>query len=171
MSFDLKNPGMFDPMIDDFALLPDDSAVYLVVARNSECLETLLSGAVLPMFSKHPVLYVGGSKVQGLRARIRNHFLSTARRSTLRKSLGSLNNWREYRVYDNGGKYSFDVQHEHELSIWMKENIMVYYWLVDENIDEIERDLINDMSPPLNLKNNHTQVDMNFRQRLIDLRN
>ena len=172
MELDLSNPELFDPLNNEIAHLPAAKGLYMIVARNTNCLQTMFLDAEIPVFNGYPVLYIGVSERQGLRDRdYKNHFKGTARQSTLRKSLGSIYEWRDMRVYYHNGKYKFNDSCEEKLSSWMKKNLMILYWLVDENIGELENTLINDMSPPLNIAKNKSPINKEFREKLKNLRN
>lgn len=116
----------------------------------------------------YPIIYIGISQTQGLRRRIyNNHFNGTARNSTLRKSLGSLNGWRKYRIYDNGGKYKFDEMHEQELTGCMYDNLIIFYWIdLSADIGDLETELINELNPPLNIVKNKSSINKRFRKKL-----
>jgi hypothetical protein len=53
----------------------------------------------------------------------------------------------------------------------MKENLILYYYLTTELIDETERYLIKQISPPLNIKGNQSIKNDEFRKALLHLRN
>lgn len=171
VAFDLNNPRLFAPLSDEISQLPSEKGIYMIIAKNAASIQHLFINAEVPMFKGYPVLYIGISESQGLRARdYKNHFTGTARQSTLRKSLGALHEWRDMRVYFRDRKYKFNAICEEKLSSWMKDNLMIFYWLVDENIGEIENKLINEFSPPLNLAKNRSPINRTFRAELKKLR-
>jgi len=171
VDFDRNNPSLFDPLNDEVSQLPSAKGIYMIIARNADCIKPLFINAEVLMFNGYHALYIGISESQGLRDRdYKNHFKGTARQSTLRKSLGALHEWRDMRVYFRDGKYKFNDTCEEKLSSWMRRNLMILYWLVDENIGEIENVLINEMSPPLNLAKNKSPINRDFREKLKSLR-
>ncbi|NOV03218.1 hypothetical protein GC097_24770 [Paenibacillus sp. LMG 31457] len=110
-----------------------------------------------------PIIYIGISNKK-LRARdFRNHFNGNTRGSTLRKSLGSLMLFTKMREEKDDNKYKFIKSDEDNLSSWMKENLYLYYCTL-ENPDEIEKKLIDQYNPPLNLKDNNNKVNQEYRQ-------
>ena len=168
--------NVFYPMIDDAASLPNEAGLYMIAARDNDAIQKLLKGAVIPKFEEYDILYVGISSKQGLRRRdFKNHFQGTARNSTLRKSLGALFPWENCREYYNDGRYRFNRKRENELSVWMKNNLVLISWtnsqeLHDQGLEELEKDLINKLDPPLNIKNNSGLLNATFRQELRILR-
>lgn len=143
----------------------------MICAKDTVALE-LFPDVKFSFLDEKPVLYIGISGKQGLRKRdYRNHFEGTARSSTLRKSIGSLFMWETERVYYNDGKYRFSNEREDALSQWMKEHLIIAYWITTrDNIDSIETQLINEMSPPLNISKNYSVINSIFRKRLKELR-
>lgn len=163
----------FDPLLDDPIDLPDQAGVYMIVAKSKRNLETIMINAAFPEIDGLPIIYVGISEKQGIKKRdYKNHFSGTARKSTVRKSLGSLFKWQANRIYDNGGKYRFKPECEEVLSKWMQENLVIYYWLnLNTDLSNLETDLINELDPPLNIKKNKSHLNRDFRDRLRELRN
>ena len=171
MNIDFNNFKLYDPLLEEPNTIPNASGLYLIVGRNQECLLKLFSNAEIPLLNGYPIVYIGISKKQGLRNRdYKNHFKGTARNSTLRKSLGALNQWQESRVYYKEGKYKFTAVCENLLTCWMKINLMMYYEVLDVDIENIEEMLINELSPPLNIAKNHSKKNMEFRAYLKCLR-
>lgn len=160
----------FKPLIDDPKTLPQKSGLYIICANSLDTLPDELKEATFSYVDDHPIIYVGISKKQGLEKRdYKNHFKGSARNSTLRKSLGSLFNYE--RCYDKNNKYRFIKEHEIELTEWMHENLFFYYWLIDDNVEKIETNLMNQFGTPLNLKNNKSLTNKEFRCELSKLRN
>lgn len=163
----------FDPLKDNPNDLPDQIGIYMICAKNKDSLEKMMIGAVFPEMDGLPIIYIGISEKQGLKKRdYRNHFKGTARKSTFRKSLGSLFQWQEDRIYDNTGKYKFNPICEQELTKWMHDNLLIYYWLItDTDIFDLETKLINELDPPMNIAKNKSPVNKEFRKHLCELRN
>ena len=160
----------FNPTVDDKSLLPKAQGVYAICAYNVENIKSIMNDVTLQFIGDSPVIYIGISESQGLAKRdYKNHFHGTARNSTLRKSIGSLFDFN--RIFYKDGKYKFTLEDEEKLTKWMHENLFFYYWLVDRDIKETETELINLISPPLNLSKNKSPVNKEFRSRLSELRN
>lgn len=161
----------FDPMNDKSSDLPDQTGLYIIGAREKGCLEKIMGDVVFPEIDGLPIIYIGISETQGLKKRdFRNHFDGTARKSTLRKSLGSLFDWHADRLYDKNGKYKFKPDCEQKLSKWMKENLIMHYWLFEAGLSDLETKLLNELSPPLNIAKNKSPVNKEFRKHLSELR-
>lgn len=94
---------------------------------------------------------------QRLYHRIRTHLKGNAKGSTLRLSLGCLLAEKlglKLRRVGNGSRMTF-AGGEHQLSEWLEDNAFVV-WQECENPWEIESELFDELSLPLNLKgNNH----------------
>jgi hypothetical protein len=63
----------------------------------------------------------------------------------------------------------FRTEDEQRLTEWMKNNLVMFY-LDQPNFGQIEGGLINHFNPPLNLRNNHNSVNLEFRKKLSQLR-
>lgn len=167
----------FDPEIDNSNQIPDKRGVYIIGAKNISDLPKSMVGLTYSLLESSPIIYVGisgrkTSKVFGLRDRdYKTHFNGTARRSTLRKSLGVLWNYEkvQYANEINTTKYRFTHDDEDKLSEWMKNSLILYY-MTSDNPEEIEVQLIDYYAPPLNLKDNKRVENHEFRKTLSKLR-
>lgn len=159
---------IFDPA-NGIMTLPDSLGIYIISCNNREALPGIMRHlSYVPILGEYPVMYIGKSGKAGISKRYQDHFRGTARNSTLRKSLGVLF---EYgRHYYTDGRYRFDD--EQRLSGWMKKNLVFIYCIVDDpDVDALETDQIEQYHPPLNLKNNTSEINRDFRNILIRLRN
>jgi hypothetical protein len=93
----------------------------------------------------------GRSSTSTLRDRLRYHYAGNAEGSTLRRTLGCLLGL-ELRRVGSGKTMTFSEQ-EAELNDWMQENAFVC-WLTEETPWQVETDLIERLSLPLNLDQN-----------------
>lgn len=162
--------------IDRPTKLPDSAGAYLICAKNTDVLPVRMKKVEYSYVNGLPVIYVGiagrpTSKVKSIRKRdYRNHFNGKARSSTLRKSLGVLFGFeKEYESKKNKLKYKFIDEHEEMLSKWMKDNLIMHFVTID-NPMEFEIYLIDTYEPPLNLKDNKSEKNRNFRKELSQLR-
>lgn len=154
---------MFDPSVSDPNELPTVEGIYFVVSRSVASLPIEMRDLEYRAIYNKPVLYIGiASNLK--RRDFKNHFNGTARNSTLRKSIGSMFNLRreQYPNEVGTGKYKFISKDEEMLSLWMKDNLVLYY-LVAEDSKEKEIDLINEYHPPLNIDKNKSEINKNFR--------
>lgn len=167
----------FDPQIDNPNQIPDKRGVYIICAKNISDLPKNMVGLTYSLLESSSVIYVGisgrkTSKAFGLRDRdYKTHFNGTARRSTLRKSLGVLWNYEkvQYANEINTTKYRFTHDDEDKLSEWMKKSLILYY-MTSDNSEELEVQLINYYAPPLNIKDNKRVENYEFRKTLSKLR-
>ena len=121
------------------------------------------------------LLYVGKSnlgKTANLRERIRQHYKSKARSSTLRKSLGVLLYGKDptpFRIVSEieFDKYSLTPEYEKGLSAWMEKNVFIV-WVEHESPSDVENDIIQFCCFPLNIKDNG---GCTFSCELQDMRN
>jgi hypothetical protein len=67
------------------------------------------------------------------------------------------------------GKTKFGNDDEAILSHWMKDNLIMFF-LANKDHANLERILITQFNPPLNLGGNNNQVNLEFRQLLSSLR-
>lgn len=166
----------FIPTIDMSTKLPDAAGAYLICAKNTDVLTARMKELEYSYVNGLPVIYVGiagrpTSRTKSIRKRdYRNHFNGKARSSTLRKSLGVLFGFeKEYESETNNLKYKFIDEHEEKLSEWMKDNLIMHFVTID-NPMEFEIYLINTYEPPLNLKDNKSEKNRDFREELSQLR-
>jgi hypothetical protein len=150
----------FNPQCDNPDDLPNQTGIYMICVKNKAILEEIMLGAAYHEVFHLPIIYIGISETQGLKSRdYRNHFHGTARNSTLRKSLGSLFGWKADRIYDNSGRYRFNLTREQELTRWMRDNLIMLYWLnLNTDIGDLETKLINELDPPLNISKNKSTL-------------
>ncbi|MCY9580709.1 GIY-YIG nuclease family protein [Paenibacillus alvei] len=161
--------NIFDPCSHVPKQLPNNKGLYMITANNLNILPKMMRELKYNYMLGRPIIYVGISN-KSLRARdYRNHFKGSARGSTLRKSLGSLMHLTKLREKQCPSKYKFVRSDEDKLSQWMKNNLFLHY-LVFEAPDEVEKTLINEINPPLNLKNNNNKINIEFRRALKELR-
>jgi hypothetical protein len=162
--------NVFNPRTDDESSLPNKNGLYLICIGDINNLPDSMKNLEFCSIETFKVLYVGISRAQGIRKRdYKNHFRGLARNSTLRKSLGTLFYYEKYYYAD--GKYRFNQEHEKILSQWMKDNLVLFYYLSEDRLEEVECILIETLSPPLNIRENHSIINMDFRQKLTVLRN
>ena len=115
---------------------------------------------------KDHLLYIGMSKNLG--KRLRKHFCGDSSRDTFRKSIGAilrhgLNLWLLLKTGDDLGRWRFDKESESDLSQWLQSHCQLNFIGRDENeLEEFEKELIEDYIPLLNL-------DYNPHQSLKDI--
>jgi hypothetical protein len=120
-------------------------------------------------------IYVGFSKNLAERAH-ENHFATGSTGfSTVRRSLGALLK-KEMRLRamprNRGGSetsfrnYRFNPTGEERLTKWMRTNLEIGFCSVQDNPREVERALLSELNPALNLKG----VQHPLRQRIMELR-
>ncbi len=130
----MKNPNsqkptyiMFDPMKDSIEDIKrvTDSGIYLICFRDLMKLPIPLQKIEYSSFENDNVLYIGKSSRGFYKRDYKNHYCGSARNSTVRKSLGTLNGLR--RKYYSNQKYRFIESDEEKLTLWMKENLLIFY--------------------------------------------
>lgn len=164
MNFEIGKMNVFKPRVDNHNDLPNEKGVYIISISSERELPERMRNLKYSRIGSRLILYVGLSR-KGIKSRdYRNHFNGSARVSTLRKSLGSLMGYEPIEI-DKRGKYKFKENDEEELSEWMKENLFIHY-VTCEEIEEIEKYLISELNPPLNLRDNHNIENIMFRRDL-----
>ncbi|MBA0882347.1 GIY-YIG nuclease family protein [Flavobacterium undicola] len=162
----------FDPKLDSEVKIDDNPGNYILCLRKNAKLPTIPISPTLTKFEGLNVIYTGiaGSS---LRTRdFKQHFKgNNAGRSTLRKSLGVLFGYKliPRDKEPNTGKTKFNMKDEQELSEWMLTNLIMFF-LPTANFNNIEIKLINLFNPPLNIKDNHNNINADFRRLLSSLR-
>ncbi|WP_336775701.1 GIY-YIG nuclease family protein [Paenibacillus sp. MMO-58] len=161
--------NIFDPRNDDPKQLPNVKGLYMITAGSEDHLPECMRGLKYSRLLDRLIIYIGISN-KSLRARdYRQHFNGNARGSTLRKSLGSLMQLTKLRADQFPSKYKFEKEDEAKLSRWMRDNLFLHY-CASESPDDIEKVLIRDFNPPLNLKDNNSEANLDFRRLLKELR-
>lgn len=165
----IEDMNIFKPNYDDPKSLPNYKGLYIITASSIDCLPKLIRSAKYHLYKGRPIIYIGISN-RGIRTRdYKNHFIGTARNSTFRKSIGVLMGLnRKYEV-KNSSKYKFEHNDETYLTKWMHDNLWLHYINYEEP-ETLEKELINTLSPPLNIKDNHSEVNLLFRKKLKELR-
>ncbi len=161
----------FDAMKNNIETLPDCPGSLIILLKNKKVCDALFPNVQFHYLQGLPIIYVSITN-HGIYGRYRNHFLGTAIFSTLRKSIGALFHWHDYRVIMAGNRYHFDDLHESELTEWMKKNLLFLYKCVlpDADLDICKQYLTQELNPPLNISMNHNPVNSQFREELTMLR-
>ena len=173
---------LFDPMKDCNSILPDIPGNYLIVLRTASQLPQI---EISPEFhyidynnNHYPIIYTGISTISIRKRDYQQHFIgNNAGKSTLRKSLGSLMKFSKIprdKNKPNNGKTKFNENDEEALSLWMRENLLLFYSVENrkkEQIEYLEQKLINDYNPPLNILGNNNSINKEYRALLKSLRN
>lgn len=165
--------NFYNPSVDLVAMIPDKKGLYLICIKDAEQLPNQFKNVEFTRFQGREVLYVGISGNRGLRKRdYQNHFVGSARTSTLRKSLGVLFNFPKVHTANERGtiKYKFDKESELRLNQWMRDNLMMHFCITDDKVEDIESKLIELFNPPLNISKNKNKVNKEFRLYLSQLR-
>jgi len=163
--------NQYDPLIEDSKNLPCGKGLYIISVRDKYALPEEMHNLVYSFINERPIVYVGVSSVNLRKRDYNNHFNGNARKSTLRKSIGSLRRYDRvwYPREINTCRYRFTDSCEKELTMFMKANLLLNYYITDE-YETIEEILIDCLNPPLNLQNNHNLVNKEFRELLSRLR-
>jgi len=162
----------FDPKYDSEINVADNPGNYILCLRKNSKLPTVSITPTMTKFEGLKVIYTG---IAGSSLRIRDyrqHFKgNNAGRSTLRKSLGVLFGYKLIpRDKDpNTGKTKFNNHDEHALTEWMHSNLIMFFFPTTD-FNNIEIKLINHFNPPLNIKDNHNNINSGFRRLLSNLR-
>jgi hypothetical protein len=151
--------------------IPDRPGNYILCLRRGSKLRSIGIEPTCTTFEGLDVIYTGMSS--DLRRRdYHKHFIgNNAGQSTLRKSLGVLFGYRQI-PRDKArlsNKTKFCSEDEQRLTEWMRNNLVMFY-LDHPNFRQIEGKLINHYNPPLNLRDNHNPVNLEFRKQLSQLR-
>jgi hypothetical protein len=169
---DLFKSNYFDPTLNEDSTISNSAGNYIICLRKNSTLPPVSISPILTKFEGLNVIYTGIAS-GSLRTRdFRYHFKgNNAGRSTLRKSLGVLFGYTLIpRDKDpNTGKTKFSAKDEQELTEWMLANLVMFYHPT-ANFSNIEITLINHFNPPLNIKDNHSVTNSDYRHILSNLR-
>ena len=162
---------LFMPTINSINDIPNSPGNYIVclkkgcgLPKNSEVYQT-------KKFNGYEVIYTGIAG-KSLRNRdYKQHFTGNAGSSTLRKSIGSIMGLKKIPRDSNpaNGKTKFTEHDEDKLSIWMQENLLLYF-KKNPLPKNLEDELIKKFNPPLNLSKNKNRINAEFRKKLSELR-
>ncbi len=162
----------FDPQCDSPVNIPNSPGNYIVCLKAGSSLPGSGHECAMLRFNSLEVIYTGIAG-KSLRSRdYKQHFAgNNAGSSTLRKSLGSLSGFKKIpRDKDpSTGKTKFSVNDEIRLSLWMKENLILFF-ATSSYPEKYEIQLINRYNPPLNLSKNRNGINKVFRDNLSKLR-
>ncbi|MBQ3233014.1 MAG: hypothetical protein IJA96_00225 [Alistipes sp.] len=162
-----------DPKHQDLNSISHQNGIYIFTLSEGCDIPDTQNKPEYELYEGQRVLYIGQTK-SGLNSRInKTHFNGRAGSSTLRKSLGCLLGYKlipRSKKNPNDGKTTFEKCDEIKLSQWMRDNLIVYYAIVLDDIDSAENKLINSYSPPLNLSKVPMDRNQGFRSELSSLR-
>ena len=160
---ELKNKLLAYKKVDKFSIKP---GIY-AIGYNSEQFPLF---SAKDMIKKGTIIYIGKTESSQEKRDEKTHFCNGGTKSsTLRRSLGAI--LREElklipipRSYTEKSEkrftnFCFDEPGEKLLTNWMKVNLSLSFWEFDGSIDEIEtieKDIIQKLVPILNLKNNRS---------------
>ena len=152
---------LFNPLKDNIETVPNLPGNYIITLREDSNLPNIGIDVTFHTFQGMDVIYTGlaGSSLQD--RDVKKHFNGNAGSSTLRKSLGCLFGYElipRDRNFDKNKKTKFNQEDENQLTIWMKHNLLVFYY-PNENYKSLEEKLIQKYNPPLNLDKNHNVVN------------
>lgn len=164
--------NLFIPANHTYIDIPDKPGNYIICLNDGCELPSLGCDLKYSMFQNKKVIYTGIAGTSLRNRDFKQHFIgNNAGRSTLRLSIGILLGYQ--RIYRDKNlerkKYKFCENDEKLLSAWMNKNLVMYY-LIGENFKQIESHLINQLNPPLNIKENKSIINTDFRRKLSHLR-
>lgn len=163
----------FDPTNFSERNIPDYAGNYLICLKKGSRLPTKSYNPVMKEFDGLPIIYTGIASKSMRERDFRQHFTgNNAGRSTFRKSIGVLFGYKQVPRDKNplSKKTKFATTDELKLSQWMKNNLIMYCF-PSLDFNNYEKLLIQHFNPPLNLKDNHNPINLDFRQNLKRLRN
>ncbi|MDE6772062.1 MAG: hypothetical protein K2J49_05620 [Muribaculaceae bacterium] len=177
---DLEDFSLFDPESDGENKIVNAPGNYAVLLRPGshlpECEVRYKPSMVKYKGAEYEVVYVGVSS-NSLRERdYKKHFNgNNAGQSTLRKSIGSLMGLKKTlrsaaEAEKRKPKTKFVNSDEKWLTEWMRKNLILLF-KNNSNYKDIEKEMIKDLNPPLNIKENPNYENMEFRSHLTKLRN
>ena len=163
----------FSPETNTEKEIEDCPGNYILCLNEKAKLPVADHNLVFKKFEGLDVLYTGIAGKSLRKRDYRQHFTgNNAGRSTLRKSIGVLLGYNLIpRDKDPlSRKTKFTEENEKELSKWMKNNLIMYYYPT-KIYNTLESKLIQHFNPPLNLSLNKNNTNKEFLKYLSSLRN
>lgn len=160
-----------DPSTDGDKNIPDLPGNYIMCLRKGSKLPQNTIKPILNNFQGLEVIYLGLASKSLRKRDFRQHFKGNAGGSTLRKSLGSLMGYKKIMrdKDEESTKTKFNSIDEAKLSKWMRENLIMFVCATPD-YDKLEKVLIQNFNPPLNLKSNKNEINSDYRKLLSSLR-
>ena len=108
----------------------------------------------------HNLLYIGIAS-KSLRERLWKQELNHQKPATFFRSIGAMLGFRPVKgslFGKNTRNYKFDTESTEKIRCWMKENLLVNYYVISDNLENVEKQLIYDYKPIVNIENNPNKM-------------
>lgn len=151
----LINEKNFKAIADAELNIPDVPGIYCIRIKNPKVLDTVFSNVLNQR--NHNIIYLGIASIS-LRKRLLGQELRAKGHGTFFRSLGAVLGY----VPEQGsliGKlnqnnYKFSSKNEQKIIEWIDENLIINWVSVSDNLNSIEKELINEHMPLLNIAGN-----------------
>lgn len=160
-------------MVDEISKddIPTTTGFYAIRVRDVNELPKIFAQKLIER--EHNILYIGISECN-LRKRLWNEELHLKKPATFFRSLGAMLGYTpEYGSLrgSESRNYKFSERDITEIINWMKKHLLVNYISWKENLKEIEKQLIRDYKPIINIQNNPYKLDEleELRKKCIDI--
>lgn len=151
--------------------IPTTTGFYAIRVRDINVLPEIFAQKL--MEREHNILYIGISECN-LRERLWNEELHLKKPATFFRSLGAMLGYTPEYGSLRGSKsrnYKFSERDITEITNWMKKHLLVNYISWKENLKEIEKQLIREYKPIINIQNNPYKLGEleELRKKCIDI--
>jgi hypothetical protein len=151
----LMNAKNFKTIFDAEHDIPDTPGIYCIRIKNPKELDTVFSNVLNQR--NHNIIYLGIAS-KSLRKRFLGQELRAKGHGTFFRSLGAVLGFvpEEGSLIGkrNQNNYKFSVKDEQKIIEWIDENLIINWVPVTDNLNFIEKELINEHLPLLNIGGN-----------------
>lgn len=146
--------------------IPNIPGIYAIRIKNSDTLPNEFRNELK---RRHESLLYIGKATTSLRKRLWEEELHTQRPATFFRSIGAILGFLppkgSLRDRQNQSNYRFSPADNAKIIHWIEENLLVNFVVCNNAIEDIERSIINETTPLINIQNNPNPFN-----RLIELR-
>ncbi len=139
--------------------IPDAPGLYAIRIKDINKLPSVFSEELNKR--GHNLLYIGIAS-KSLRERLWKEELNHQKPATFFRSLGAMLGFRPVKGSLSGKKnkrnYKFDEEDTEKIRDWIKEHLLVNYYVVSDNLEDVEKQLIYDFKPIVNIENNPNKM-------------
>ncbi|MCI2230393.1 winged helix-turn-helix domain-containing protein [Polaribacter sp. MSW13] len=151
----LMNEKNFKTITGHSHLIPNAPGLYCIRIKNPKSLQTVFSNVLAER--KHSIIYIGLAS-KSLEKRFLNQELRAKGHGTFFRSLGAILGYlpEEGSLIgkSNQSNYKLSSNNEQKIIEWIDENLMINWVAVTDNLNGLEKKLINQHLPLLNIAGN-----------------
>lgn len=168
----LMNESKFKSVSDLSASeIPDAPGLYAIRIKDVHKLPSVFSKELNKR--GHNLLYIGIAS-ESLLERLWKQELNHQKPATFFRSIGAMLGFRPVKgslFGKNTRNYKFDTESTEKIRCWMKENLLVNYYVISDNLENVEKQLIYDYKPIVNIENNPNKMSIisDLRHQCVEI--